>query len=65
MEFTTQMNFLRSLDSGIDIKFMSFKQYEQLVMDVAEAIGNLEYAVKYGETNNGFKTFEITDVFET
>ena len=57
--------FLRSLDSGIDIKFMSFKQYEQLVMDVAEEIGNLEYAVKYGETNKGFKTFEITDVFET
>ena len=58
-------DFLRSLDSGLDIKFKTFKQYEQLVMDVAEAIDGLEYAVKYGETSKGFKTFEITDVFET
>ena len=57
--------FLRSLDSGLDIKFKTFKQYEQLVMDVAEAICTFEYAVKYGETSKGFKTFEITDVFET
>lgn len=58
-------DFLRSLDSGLDIKFKTFKQYEQMVMDVAEAIDGLEYAVKYGETSKGFKTFEITDVFET
>ena len=58
-------DFLRSLDSGLEIKFKTFKQYEQMVMDVAEAIDGLEYAVKYGETSKGFKTFEITDVFET
>lgn len=58
-------DFLRSLDSGLEIKFKTFKQYEQMVMDVGEAIDGLEYAVKYGETSKGFKTFEITDVFET
>lgn len=58
-------DFLRSLDSGLEIKFKTFKQYEQMVMDIAEAIDGLEYAVKYGETSKGFKTFEITDVFET
>ena len=58
-------DFLRSLESDLEIKFKTFKQYEQLVMDVAEAIDGLEYAVKYGETSKGFKTFEITDVFET
>ena len=58
-------DFLRSLDSGLEIKFKTFKQYEQMVMDVAESIDGLEYAVKYGETSKGFKTFEITDVFET
>ena len=58
-------DFLRSLDSGLEIKFKTFKQYEQMVMDVAEAIDGLDYAVKYGETSKGFKTFEITDVFET
>ena len=61
-------DFLRSLDSGLEIKFTpngGYKAYEQMVMDVAEAIDGLEYAVKYGETSKGFKTFEITDVFET
>ena len=57
-------DFLRSLDSGVDIGFESYGQYADMVMDVAEAIdGNLEYAVEYGE-NKGFNTFKITDVFE-
>lgn len=57
-------DFLRSLDSGIEIEFESYGQYADMIMDVAEAIdGNLEYAVEYGE-NKGFNTFKITDVFE-
>jgi hypothetical protein len=56
--------FLRSLQSGISIDFLSYSQYAQLLMDVAEAIDNKkEYAVDYGE-KNGFNTFRITDVFE-
>lgn len=56
--------FLRSLDSGVEIEFASYSQYAQLLMDVAEAIdGQLEYAVEYGE-NKGFKTFAIAEVFE-
>lgn len=61
-------DFLRSLESGLEIKFTpngGYKAYEQMVMDVAEEIDGLDYAVKYGETSKGFKTFEITDVFET
>lgn len=57
-------DFLRSLDSGVEIGFESYAQYADMIMDVAEAInGNLEYAVEYGE-NKGFNTFKITDVFE-
>lgn len=57
-------DFLRSLDSGVDVGFESYAQYADMIMDVAEAIdGNLEYAVEYGE-NKGFNTFKITDVFE-
>lgn len=56
--------FLRSLDSGIDIHFDSYSQYNKLLMDVFEAIdGNFEFALRYGE-NKGFNTFEITDIFE-
>lgn len=56
--------FLRSLDTDIDIAFESYSQYAELLADVYEAIeGNFEYGLKYGE-NKGFSTFEITDVFE-
>lgn len=57
--------FLRSLDSDVDIQFESFKQYNDLLLDVHEAIdGKLEYVVEYGEDNKGFNTFEIKEVFE-
>ena len=58
--------FLRSLDSGVDIKWnKSYKGYADMILDVAEAIESkkLEYALKYDETDKGFKTYEITDVF--
>lgn len=57
--------FLRSLDTDIDIEFVTYKQYGSLLMDVMEAIeGNLEYALSYKEGKKGFSTYEITEVFE-
>jgi len=57
--------FLRSLGTDLEIKFENYSQYGQLLMDVHEAIdGKYEYALKYGENNKGFKTFEITEIFE-
>lgn len=57
--------FLRSLDTDIDIEFVTYKQYGNLLMDVIEAIdGNLEYGLSYKEGKKGFSTYEITDVFE-
>lgn len=55
---------LKSFDTGLEIKFDDFDQYEQLLLDVMEAIDaqKLEYALTLGE-NKGFKTFEITEVF--
>jgi hypothetical protein len=56
--------FLRSLETDIDIHFDSYSQYNDLLMDVFEAIdGNFEYGLKYGE-KKGYDTFEITEVFE-
>lgn len=56
--------FLRSLETDIEISFESYSQYNELLMDVFEAIdGNFEYGLQYGE-NKGFDTFKITDVFE-
>lgn len=58
-------DFLRSLESGIAIDFDNFKQYNDLLMDVMEAIEEekLEYALDYGENDKGFKTYKILDVF--
>ena len=57
--------FLRSLDSGVNVEFESYSQYAQLLLDIHEAIdGTLEYALEYGENKQGFKTYEITEVYE-
>lgn len=57
--------FLRSLDTGLQIEFVTYKQYGNLLMDVMEAIdGNLEYALSYKEGKKGFSTYTITEVFE-
>lgn len=58
-------DLLRSFDTGLDIHFDDFDQYEQLLLDVHEAIDSkkLEYALELGE-NKGFKTFKITEIFD-
>lgn len=57
--------FLRSMDSGIDVQFETYKQYGEMIMDMAEAVdGNLEFALKYGKGKKDFSTYEITEVFE-
>lgn len=56
--------FLKSMDSGVDIEFESYKQFGQLLMDVHEAIDKtLEFGLEYGE-KKGFNTFKITDVYD-
>jgi hypothetical protein len=58
-------DFLRSLESGVDIAFDNFKQYNDMLMDVMEAIEaeKLEYVLDYGENDKGYKTYKIDDVF--
>jgi hypothetical protein len=60
--------FLRSLDSSIDIPpkyFEGYEAYADLLMDIHEDIdGQLEYLLKYDQNNKGYNTFEIVEVFE-
>ena len=57
--------FLRSLETGLSIEFIDYEQYNDLLMDVCEAIEEqkLEYLLEYGE-NKGFNTFKISEIFE-
>ena len=57
--------FLRSTGTDIAIDFVDYKQYADLLLDVAEFCdeNNLEFAIKY-EDNKGYDKFTITEVFE-
>jgi len=61
----TANEFLRSLESGVAIEFDTFKQYNDMLMDIMETIESekLEYVLDYGENDKGFKTFKVEDVF--
>lgn len=55
---------LTSLKSGLEVKFDSYKDYDQLLSDIHVAVdGKYEYLLSYGQTNKGFKTYKINDVF--
>ena len=57
--------FLTSLDSGVDVFFDSFKQYNDMILDIAEAIdGKLEYLLDYSENDKGYKKYTIKDIYE-
>lgn len=57
--------FLRSMETGLNIDFVDYQQYADLLLDVAEACdeNNLEFAIEYAD-NKGYDKFTITEVFE-
>ena len=57
--------FLRSMGTDLVIEFVDYKQYADLLLDVAEFCdkNKLEFALKY-EDNKGYDKFTITEVFE-
>lgn len=58
-------NFLRSMETGVNVEFVDYAQYADMLLDVAEACdtNKLEFAVNY-EDNNGYDKFTILEVFE-
>lgn len=59
--------FMRTLvaemDDPIPVQFKTYKQYGNMIMDVAEAIdNNFEYKVRYYD-NKGYNAFEIEEVY--
>lgn len=58
-------NFLRSMETGVNIEFVDYAQYADMLLDVAESCdtNKLEFAIKY-EDNKGYDKFTITEVFE-
>lgn len=58
--------FLRSLDTDVNVEFKTYNQYGNMLMDIKEALdeSGVEFALDYGENSKGYPTFEITEVFE-
>ena len=56
---------LKSMGTDLVIEFVDYKQYADLLLDVAEECdtNKLEFALKY-EDNKGYDKFTITEVFE-
>lgn len=59
-------DFLDSLASGVEISFDSYKQFENLIMDVKENIDkdHLEYLLQYSHNDKGFPKYVIKEVYE-
>lgn len=56
--------FLRSMETGLDIAFENWVSWANLLGDVFKAVDKKkEFALEYGETNKGFKTYAIKEVF--
>lgn len=45
------------------IEFKSYKQYNDLILDVFEITDSFEYGLKYTKGKNDFSNYEITEVF--
>ena len=56
--------FLRSLNTGVDVEFKTYSQYAGVLADVFEGTKSYEYGLEYTENNKGFDQYKITDVFE-
>lgn len=58
--------FLLSLDAvdESEVTFEDYSQFNQLVLDVFEGAGELEYLLEYGQNKNGFNTFKIVEVYD-
>lgn len=57
--------FLESLDSGIDIEFVGWEQFDQLVADVASAIQEDDLSFTLNIKNDGdYQRYKIVEVIE-
>ena len=56
--------FLRTLESGITVKYESERQYAKLVDDILITInGTKEYGLEITENDKGFRNYKIIKVF--
>ena len=57
--------FLRSLDAVDEVEFKDYGQYNNLIMDIFEAVdGNLEFLIDYKKSKKDFPIYTVKEVYE-
>jgi hypothetical protein len=57
--------FLRSLDVVDEVEFKDYGQYNDLIMDIFEAVdGGFEYLLDFKKSKKDFPIYTIKEVFE-
>lgn len=57
--------FLNSMDTDVEAAFHgNYEEYNNIILDIAEACDKLEFLLEYGENNKGYKTYKIKEVYE-
>lgn len=57
--------FLNSMDTDVEAAFHgNYEEYNNIILDIAEACDKLEFLLDYGENNKGYKTYKIKEVYE-
>lgn len=58
--------FLRSLDAVDEVEFKDYAQYNDLIMDIMEAIeeAGLEYLIEYKKNKKDFPIYTVKEVYE-
>jgi hypothetical protein len=56
--------FLKSMETDVEIEFDgNYEDYNNMILDVAEACDSLEFSIEYGE-KKGFNTFKILEIYD-
>lgn len=56
--------FLASLGTNVEVTYEDFVQFGQMIEDIDSELEGAEFALKYGEAKNGYKTYEIVKRFK-
>lgn len=55
---------LDSMDSGVDVDFVDYEQFGNMLMDILEASSDAGFVLDYSENKKGYKAYKIEEVFD-
>lgn len=57
--------FLNSLETDVEAAFHGdYKEYNDIILDIAEACEKLEFLLDYGVNSKGYNTYKIKEIYD-